>query len=73
MAQGTYIAFLDARIKLLERVWGTDTEYLKNHREEYLTANNNVHKSLVRELLRLGRTQEARKEIGRKCQSLIKI
>jgi len=58
-----YITFLDARIKLLERVWGADTEYLKDHREEYLTVKNNLHRTLVRELLRLGRTQEARREI----------
>jgi glycosyltransferase involved in cell wall biosynthesis len=58
-----HITFLDARIKLLERVWGADTEYLKNHREKYLTVHNNVHKSLIREFLHLGRMQEARKEI----------
>ncbi|MGZ8548869.1 MAG: glycosyltransferase family 2 protein [Sulfuricurvum sp.] len=58
-----HTTFLKARIKLLERVWGADTEYLKDHREEYLTVNHEVHKSLIREFLRLGRTQEAREEI----------
>jgi len=57
------IAFLDARIKLLERVWGADTGFLKDHREEYLMVNNELHKSLIREFLRLGRTEEAREEI----------
>jgi glycosyltransferase involved in cell wall biosynthesis len=57
------IAFLNARIKLLERVWGADTEYLKEHHEEYLKVNREIHKSLIREFLRLGRTQEAREEI----------
>ncbi|MGZ5208833.1 MAG: glycosyltransferase family 2 protein, partial [Sulfuricurvum sp.] len=57
-----HTTFLKARIKLLERVWGADTEYLKDHREEYLTVNHEVHKSLIREFLRLGRTQEAREE-----------
>jgi glycosyltransferase involved in cell wall biosynthesis len=57
------IAFLNARIKLLERVWGTDIEYLKDHRERYLMVNREVHKSLIREFLRLGRTEEAREEI----------
>jgi glycosyltransferase involved in cell wall biosynthesis len=58
-----YITVLEARIKLLERVWGADTEYLKDHREKYLTVHNHVHKSLIREFLRLGRPEEARKEI----------
>lgn len=57
------LTFLNARIKLLERVWGADTKYLKDHREEYLTVNQEVHKSRIREFLRLGRTQEAREEI----------
>ena len=57
------IAFLNARIELLERVWGADTEYLKDHREEYLMVNREVHKNLIWEFLRLGRTQEAREEI----------
>ena len=57
------IAFLNARIKLLERVWGADTAFLKDHREEYLMVNHEVHKSLIRESLRLGRTEEAREEI----------
>ncbi len=58
-----YITFLNARIKLLERVWGADTEYLKDHRDEYLIINHEAHKILIREFLRLGRTQEARAEI----------
>jgi hypothetical protein len=57
------VAFLNARIKLLERVWGADTEYLQDHREEYLMVNHEVHKTLIREYLRQGRTQEAREEI----------
>jgi hypothetical protein len=58
-----YVTFLNARIKSLERVWGADTEYLKDHRKEYETVNDRVHKSLIREFLRLGRTQEARREM----------
>jgi glycosyltransferase involved in cell wall biosynthesis len=56
-------AFLNARIKLLERVWGADSTFLKVHREEYLMVNHELHKSLIREFLRLGRTEEAREEI----------
>lgn len=67
-----YITLLNARIKLLERVWGADTEYLKDHLEEYLRVNNNVHKSLIREFLRLGRTQEAREEIRKNINIPIK-
>ena len=58
-----HVTFLNARIKLLERVWGRDTEYLKDHREEYQRVNHQVRQTLIRELLRLGRPQEARKEI----------
>jgi glycosyltransferase involved in cell wall biosynthesis len=58
-----YITWLNARIKLLERVWGADTEYLKDHREEYLMVNREVHLTLIRQYLRRGRTQEAREEI----------
>jgi len=58
-----HIAFLNARIKVLERVWGADTQYLKDHREQYLMVNHEVHKRLIREFLRLGRTEEAREEI----------
>ncbi|MGZ7138838.1 MAG: glycosyltransferase family 2 protein, partial [Halobacteriota archaeon] len=57
------IALLNRHIKLLERVWGVDTEYLKDHREEYLRVDRGLHKRLVREFLILGRTQEAREEI----------
>src|SRR5665647_1493518 len=57
------LTHLNARIKLVERVWGVDTEYLKDHREEYLRVDHVLHKSLVREFLLLGRTQEAREEI----------
>ncbi|MGZ4851338.1 MAG: hypothetical protein ACXV2C_08170, partial [Candidatus Bathyarchaeia archaeon] len=45
------------------RVWGEDTEYLQDHREEYLVVNHEVHETLIREYLRQGRTQEARQEI----------
>jgi len=58
-----YITFLNARIKLLERVWGTDREYLENHGGEYLTVNHHLRRSLIREFLRLGRSKEAQKEI----------
>jgi len=58
-----YVTHLNARIKLLERVWGADTEYLKDHREGYLMVDHQVHKTLIREYLRHGRTQEAREEI----------
>src|SRR5665647_2472543 len=61
--QEDYITLLNVRIKLLERVWGADTEYLKDHREEYLRVDHVLHKTLVREFLRLGRMQEAREEI----------
>ncbi|MGZ4911035.1 MAG: hypothetical protein ACXVI1_10035, partial [Halobacteriota archaeon] len=57
------ITFLNARIELLERVWGADIEYLQDHREEYLMVNHEVHKTIIREYLRNGRTQEARQEI----------
>ncbi|MGZ4885409.1 MAG: glycosyltransferase family 2 protein, partial [Halobacteriota archaeon] len=57
------LTHLNARIKLLERVWGADIEYLKDHREQYLRVDHVLHKSLVREFLRLGRMQEAREEI----------
>jgi hypothetical protein len=58
-----YITHLNARIKLLERVWGVDTEYLKDHSEGYLMVNHQAHKTLIREYLRHGRTQEAQEEI----------
>src|SRR5665647_1336208 len=61
--QEDYITLLNVRIKLLERVWGADTEYLKDHREEYLRVDHVLHKTLVREFLLLGRMQEAREEI----------
>jgi glycosyltransferase involved in cell wall biosynthesis len=57
------IAFLSARIKLLERVWGADIDYLKDHREEYLMVYDKLHKRLIMQFLSLGRTQEAREEI----------
>jgi glycosyltransferase involved in cell wall biosynthesis len=56
-------AFLNARMQVLERVWGADTVFLKDHREEYLMVKHEVHKSFIREFLRLGRTEEAREEI----------
>ncbi len=57
-----YVTQLRSRIKLLERVWGADAEYLNDHREEYLTVSQKLHKRLLMELLSLGRMQEAREE-----------
>lgn len=52
-----------ARIKILERVWGRDAEYLANHAAEFKQALAQQHEVCARWLLEKGRTREARQEL----------
>jgi len=50
---------------IIERVWGADGAYLERHRGEYEAALDAHRERAARELLALGRTGEARRELGR--------
>jgi hypothetical protein len=58
-----HLAKATSRIAILERIWGSDEEYLRCHREEYeavLAAQRLVR---VKELVLRGQTRTARREL----------
>lgn len=52
-----------ARIRVLERVWGRDAEYLASHSVEYHQVLAHQHEVCARWLLEKGRMREARHEL----------
>ena len=57
------IHYFNARIKTFERVWGVDQEYLEKNFEKYHATLNKEYGYRLKELLVLGKTAEARKDI----------
>ena len=55
----------DTAVKIIDRVWGVDDDYLRSHRDEFETVMDGHRGSKVRYLLRSSRRQEARQELGR--------
>lgn len=53
-----------ARIRILERVWGSDAEYQREHSAEYKRVLAQQHEVCARWLLENGRMREARRELG---------
>jgi hypothetical protein len=66
----------DARLRLLENVWGKDEAYLSVHREEYERLVTEQRLIRLRGLLRQGRAREARQALAegtgapRSCRAL---
>ena len=54
-----------SRIVSLQRVWGTDAEFLAKHRRKYEATLHEWRLQRVRALIALGRTREARGELSR--------
>lgn len=57
-------AFVDARLRLLARVWGADPAFLKAHGDLYRAAADRLHLLRARILLGHGRPAEARAEVA---------
>lgn len=57
-------AFVDARLRLLERVWGADRDFLARHGDRYRAASDRLHLLRARILLGHGRPAEARAEVA---------
>jgi glycosyltransferase involved in cell wall biosynthesis len=55
----------DTAVKIIKRVWGTDEEYLRLHRDEFEAAIDSHRAQKVRYLLGRGRRQEAIQELDR--------
>jgi glycosyltransferase involved in cell wall biosynthesis len=55
----------DCAVKIIERVWGADQEYLRLHRAEYERAVDRHRLRKTRYLLGAGRREEAREELER--------
>jgi glycosyltransferase involved in cell wall biosynthesis len=53
----------DARLRVLERVWGADAAYLARHGDAYRRVVAAQHAVRARRLLRLGRTRDAREAL----------
>lgn len=53
-----------ARVPILERVWGTDAEFLAEHREGYLEMLEAQHLALAHRALVAGKRAEARAHLG---------
>ena len=54
---------MTARIKILERVWGMDLEFLAKHGDEYRTVLAEQRLMRAKELIVLGRIQDARDDL----------
>lgn len=52
-------------VKLTTRVWGSDVQYLKSHRDDYEAVMDVLRGNVVRHLLGAGRPREARAELAR--------
>jgi hypothetical protein len=52
-----------AQLLILERVWGTNTTFLTKHEDLYRKTKEKFRLELIRDLISLGRTSEARKEL----------
>jgi glycosyltransferase involved in cell wall biosynthesis len=57
------VARVDAVVKIIERIWGSDQKYLQMHRHEYEGVMDKHRRNKVRYLLSMGRQQEARWEL----------
>jgi glycosyltransferase involved in cell wall biosynthesis len=55
--------FVDARLRLLARVWGQDREFLDKHAEKYRAAFDRLHLLRTRILLSVGRRAQAREQL----------
>src|SRR5262249_40853875 len=53
-----------ARLIILERVWGTDSEFLDRHGDRYTRALSRHRLLRARWLIHRGRTREARQDLG---------
>jgi GT2 family glycosyltransferase len=53
----------DARLTILERVWGSDAKFLSRHRSEYEAAIASTRRLRVRALLLAGNGRQAREEL----------
>lgn len=54
-----------SRIAVLQRVWGTDPDYLAEHAQEFRSVLTNQQHILIRALLRNGNLEEARELLSR--------
>jgi glycosyltransferase involved in cell wall biosynthesis len=57
------LASATARITVLQRVWGSDAEFLAQHGERYRERLASQRRARARALIALGRTREAREEL----------
>jgi len=55
---------MDCRLRLIERVWGSDPEFLRAHESVYRRVHNEQQGLFVRALLAEGRTAEARQALA---------
>ena len=60
-----YLIYLEARLKMLERLWGADSDFLKDHLERYQEVHDEVYWNFIRELLCHGKAVEARTQLAR--------
>jgi glycosyltransferase involved in cell wall biosynthesis len=67
------VLLLPARLKLLERLWGSDEEFLRAHGERYREVLHQVRLRRVKQLLAAGRPEEARGELGRMGRPPLKL
>jgi glycosyltransferase involved in cell wall biosynthesis len=58
-----WVARADSRLAILDKVWGSDAQFLAQHGNEYRALVNQVRLAKVRGLIVLGRPREAREEI----------
>jgi glycosyltransferase involved in cell wall biosynthesis len=59
------VLLLPARLKLLQRLWGADEEFLRQHGERYREILHQVQLRRVKQLLAAGRPGQAHEELAR--------
>jgi glycosyltransferase involved in cell wall biosynthesis len=65
LTQAGQLASAQARITLIERTWARDPEFMRAHGAQVEAIVRAQRRTLVRQLIRLGRRQEARAALGR--------
>lgn len=65
MSQTDSLDKIDARIRLVERFWGTDAQFRERHGDVYQRALQELEEQRIKALLASGRNQEARDALAR--------
>ena len=58
------LTFIETFLTIIDTTYGTDPEYLEDHRDDYKDRRNEIRNKLLKQLILRGDTRRARREIG---------